>query len=114
MSDVSDVIRRVFQPGGQTAAEPERRTDSYKDEVRGGGTCKGHCSHATSSRVTLALIAVISPQLFPAAVSEEQSLLLLAEMCLLLALAEGKALKQAPRTAGICCAGLGELKVWNK
>lgn len=55
-------------------------------------------SRATSSIVRPALKAVISPQLFLAAVSEEQGLLLLAEMCLPLAAAERKALKQAPLT----------------
>lgn len=92
---MSDVIRRVFQPGGQMAAVPKRRTDGYKDEVRGGATRKGHYSHATSSVVRRALTAVVSPQLFLAAVSEEQGLLLLAETCLPLAPTEGKVLKQA-------------------
>lgn len=40
----------------------------------------------------------MSLQLFPAAVPEEQSLLLLAEMCFLLAVGERRALKQAPHT----------------
>lgn len=79
MPDVSDIIRRMFQPGGQVAAEPRRRADSSKNQVRGRGNVQRTLrSPATSG--TARPVAGTSPRLLLAAVSEEQGLLLLAEI----------------------------------
>lgn len=100
MPDVSDIIRRVFQPGGQVAAEPKRRADSSKNQVRGRGNVQRTLrSHAASG--TARPVAGTSPRLLQFLRSRA--------CCSLqkLALKERKSLKPAPLVVPkeVCGAG---------